>query len=581
MLRRRITRLVVALVALVALVPCSAGSAAADGTHPSTPARVAGATPHVPAAHPTAHAAPAHAAPAVARPAPGTRHTTLDAAFAKLGAHAAHEPAPHVDAEPLETSVSKLKAARAELSAGAIDPARRAEIEKLVATVRAKVKALPATPENARAIAKADYAVQGVSEKLEGLDNGTFRPRLPDIAIRDALSPVHAPRVPTAQMRTAFARWMTELDLSDGHDQAIKVRPLFDALKGSGYAAPEAADLLAEVLAESIATRKLGSGGWQQHLVQDEIFRMFGFPEADPQPPLWGTVAPPARPLDNDARNAPRLARVKPQTAAIFHDLDRVAEVRERYVRPQVDQMARLKGVSPAAMNAARDLFRRAPVHIKFRLSDGLLAGLERDPTWKNVHETGTTGGNSDLTARRFAERRLGFDPYPKDPAATPPDSERPRYGYVNITNGTEGQATHYGDATLILKHDVKSRSTLCFGDSFGNGRLDPARPLTTFAHPDIVLGDIASSGKLDPLLAVAQGRKKSVTYPFPLNEAKYVEVQIFGEVDLKRDVEAIVLGPEAAASPQRDRMIALGKKLGIPVLVNPKDGVANIGFLP
>lgn len=478
----------------------------------------------------------------------------------------AHALAP---SEELQTLLPELKAARRELAGGVVTPARRATIEALVTKVRGLATKLPEHDVSGRA--KAEFTANGVTAQLDGIAAGTLKPLPPDVDVRTALAPRHAPRVPEKVLRTSLATWARSLPEHANADQPTKVRGLVEALGASGYGATEAMDLLAHVLAEELETKGVSPGGWTQHFVEEQIFRLAGLEGPDARPIGWGhgPAAPAAAHLPLHAGRGD----LHPETKRLLGDLGTIAEARARVTRPQLERAASRAGVSRAELDAVRALFRRAPVHVRFRPSATLLDGLEKDPTWKNLHESGTTGGNPDLLNRKTVERNLGF----LDDDVPP--GERPKYGYLNVTNATEGQAGHYGDAVLVLRQEVKQRATVCFGDSFGGGKWDPAQPVTSFDHPDAAIAPLLRREGIRPLVDVATGRRSSAPYPYPVASDRYLEVQIFGKVDLRRDVQAIVLGPEAAASPERARLVALATRLGIPVHVTPPSGFADIGF--
>lgn len=58
-----------------------------------------------------------------------------------------------------------------------------------------------------------------------------------------------------------------------------------------------------------------------------------------------------------------------------------------------------------------------------------------------------------------------------------------------------------------------------------------------------------------------------------------HLEANIF-VLDLKRTWEAIIIGPGSAGSPEAKRLVALAKKLGVPALINPPSGYADVGFI-
>jgi hypothetical protein len=92
---------------------------------------------------------------------------------------------------------------------------------------------------------------------------------------------------------------------------------------------------------------------------------------------------------------------------------------------------------------------------------EGLLAVL-KDGRFKTQFESGTSEGvNSPIKRRKFEDEYLGI---PTDL----PDSDRPVYGYMPFPD-EDGFVWHpyeYGEQIVVLKPDVRSRTTMTFGDS-------------------------------------------------------------------------------------------------------------------
>lgn len=110
-------------------------------------------------------------------------------------------------------------------------------------------------------------------------------------------------------------------------------------------------------------------------------------------------------------------------------------------------------------------------------------------------------------------------------------DSERPKYGSINICKSICGDVLchRYGEICLKYKDEVKERSTFTFGDSFLMMTY-----VCTFKNLDHILFhlDIYSINKIINLINNENINK------IPLNQ--YIEAQIHGDVDITKDVESI-----------------------------------------
>lgn len=109
-----------------------------------------------------------------------------------------------------------------------------------------------------------------------------------------------------------------------------------------------------------------------------------------------------------------------------------------------------------------------ADAHVAVRVPHTVLKSIMEDARLKTQFETGTSSGDLDVTARSAVEQQL-FDVPPTQATS------RPVYGYAfhNIDNNKYDSGWtfsknigHYGDVSLILKDDVKERTTFTSGDS-------------------------------------------------------------------------------------------------------------------
>ncbi len=466
------------------------------------------------------------------------------------------------DAEFLERATKRLKAARSELDLGPLEAAERGAVEALIARVRKHKAQLGGEI----ADHKAKYVAEGVAEKLHKIDAGTFEFQLDNVVLATSVETKHAPKVDRSTLLASVKAWA--LGLEAGAQQANQVAPLVELLQASGWGRKEAARAIGDGLSRWTTAGDISCGGWVEWAVIHAVYDLLGLPQSgtsvDTKPPPFSAL-----PESKTCRS-----HLSPKLSGLLDALDESAAVRGAVDTPRLERLAEKAGMSPVELDPIRDLFRRAPVHVRFTLSAGLLDGLEAAPSWKTLHETGTSQGNVDVGDRDAAERHhFRFD----DSSTV---SDRPHYGCLNLTNSVDGQASHYGDCALVLKHAVKERASVSFGDSFGGGAFRPRPELGTFRHFDGVLEGLVHGMDFDRLKSIASGEQKRAPYYHPPSSDLYLEVQIFGALDLKRDVEAIIIGPGSAGSPEAKRLVALAKKLGVPVLINPPSGYADVGFI-
>ncbi|TDD70095.1 DUF3626 domain-containing protein [Jiangella aurantiaca] len=146
-----------------------------------------------------------------------------------------------------------------------------------------------------------------------------------------------------------------------------------------------------------------------------------------------------------------------------------------------------------------------------------VITALARDGVYRSQFETGVSNGG--LTAFRGGDRwrwesRL-FGRFYDDRRA----ADRPKYGSLNHLSDAYGGSPRFGSAHLRLAAHVAER--------------------TTFAVPDSVF-DPSHFGTADRFALLEMLER----YPFDDVLDRYVEAHVHGPIDLRRDVEAIVLDP-------------------------------------
>jgi len=198
----------------------------------------------------------------------------------------------------------------------------------------------------------------------------------------------------------------------------------------------------------------------------------------------------------------------------------------------------------------------QAPIIIHVNL-DKALHFLVKDTHYRNQFETNTSGGTLCHSTRRAWENRMFSGIYDSSSAF-----DRVKYGVLNIFNDPNGVdcCHYYGDSYMLLR-DVRLRSTFASKDSsnsdvvLSSGTSKSERPrdmeclvvsrtkilcarTTAVEHYTHVLKDFSDT-ELQQLVALATGKKQCLNSN---TIQHYKEMQIHGEVDLSRHVEALVV---------------------------------------
>jgi len=204
--------------------------------------------------------------------------------------------------------------------------------------------------------------------------------------------------------------------------------------------------------------------------------------------------------------------------------------------------------VAAVAVGEPLDPLLRVTLHFH---PDRLVAGrpilecMARDGRYRSQFETGVSNGA--LTAYPGGDRwrwecRMFGGAYDDAPAAM-----RPKYGSLNFRRRRVGGSPRFGSAYLRLAAHTLARTTFCYPDSvFEPERFGVTSRASTLIEAAI-FDERGAADERDPL-------------------DDYVEAHVHGEVDLTRDVEALVLDP-----CYRDTDIeATAGKLGCPVEWHP-----------
>jgi hypothetical protein len=147
-----------------------------------------------------------------------------------------------------------------------------------------------------------------------------------------------------------------------------------------------------------------------------------------------------------------------------------------------------------------------------------------KDGVYKNCFEINPAVKNIN---RISAENNLFLKAYDECSG-----SERVKYGSLNLFNlRTPTCASYYGECFMILKENVKKRTSFCCGDSF-----DMQFQIGTIEYATVIL-NILDSNLLDNLIKYYNNEKYDQN-----SYINYVEIQIHGPIRFDKDVELIVV---------------------------------------
>lgn len=244
-----------------------------------------------------------------------------------------------------------------------------------------------------------------------------------------------------------------------------------------------------------------------------------GYPEAPTVPPsLLGRPAVDVR----APAPVPTVAELVPgpsyETRAALTN-KRISSIRE---------IARLRGVEPEALFAElEEAIARttAESRVQIRIRPGALAQVLDDGRFKSQFETNTSGGALDQNLRARAEEKMFGYERELDPAS------RPIYGYLSGAN--ELSVNGYGEIRVVLRDDVRARTTFVLDDSLGPGAFGETIPAPVEA-PNSLAMNWGGYRQFSVDLDLRQARLNDISGIYP-------EAQIHGGVAVT-DIEEVVL---------------------------------------
>ena len=140
-----------------------------------------------------------------------------------------------------------------------------------------------------------------------------------------------------------------------------------------------------------------------------------------------------------------------------------VEKLRKRIQDGGVDKFGSAEEVDPGSLlvRCLQYICDDAPIVV--HLKEETLHAMVKDTHYRNLFETGTSGGSKDQGARARWEKKLFNGAYDKVDA-----SLRPKYDCLNVDGSLTGvgPAQHYGKFVLTLVPHVRYRSTFSDRDT-------------------------------------------------------------------------------------------------------------------
>lgn len=203
---------------------------------------------------------------------------------------------------------------------------------------------------------------------------------------------------------------------------------------------------------------------------------------------------------------------------------------------------------------------------------------LLEEGIYKSQFETGISNGLVSMQPggpRDEWERHLFHGAYQMEGVEA---SQRPRYGALDLMRNADGPAPRFGSCFFILKPHMTACSTFTFG-----GSQDKPKYQGTADELDAILGALMEeSFTRDFALGVDNIRpgqlyerlgslKDDYGDSYANGKASHnldhvIEAQIHGEVQLERDVEALVVDPAFRNTAVGQHLCEIATKYGFPI---------------
>ena len=214
-------------------------------------------------------------------------------------------------------------------------------------------------------------------------------------------------------------------------------------------------------------------------------------------------------------------------------------EYKERIIDSEysIIENSGLKNTFDEAIQRAAERLKSDETKLAVNIKSNDVESVLRDGRFKSLFEVGRSGGTPNKIHRSRVELHvLGF------PQTTPPQ-DRPIYGYLSNDPAKQTGVSHYGDVAVVLKQDVKYRSSCTFRDSLDKADEVLAQPIMKVDRHFIGVkqysGATLTQAEADRLIESIEATGTS-NQKYDDGFPTYTEAQIFGRVHT-RDIEKII----------------------------------------
>jgi hypothetical protein len=284
------------------------------------------------------------------------------------------------------------------------------------------------------------------------------------------------------------------------------------------------------------------------------------------------------------------------QRAALLH-ADTLARSREAGARDRLERALHGAACLPGALDRALESIRSsASVVIHFHPDRYGLRGLTvaksllGDGYYRNQFETGLSSGSRTAFAggsRDGWERELFGGAYHLPGTLA---EERPKYGALELIRHPDGPVPRFGSCYFLLRPAVSERCTFTFGgseeaDAFARlGTLTRIHPVMAALLEEVAAGattsvrwppfrartlgmpDLTVCGLLARLAGDLPRERPDPSLGPPGRVLdSCIEAHVHGPVDLRRDVQALVVDPSFQGTPTGDVLREIGRTYAVP----------------
>lgn len=226
-------------------------------------------------------------------------------------------------------------------------------------------------------------------------------------------------------------------------------------------------------------------------------------------------------------------------------------------------------------------IFEKASINIHFhpdRISSNnlkIIDGLIESGEYKNQFQTKTSSGS--LTAKNGGDRDIWENKLFNNFYGSNIE-QRPKYGSLNLTYTSDGASPRFGSCFFVTTPEVKQRSTFTYGDSYllpkERGIAKNLTQIYSKLYEDVFIRNTALGFQYSCLKDFIEQTTKSIESDilFDRNTHNldfYIEAQIHGKIDLKKDISSLVVDYSFKGTELENQFMILCERYDISLIWN------------